>query len=114
MNTRIAATLLLATTTLSACATTYSMTPLADAGQTVRYDQGRAATDQIKPLGSVKVTPVTVANDGRLVFAVAALNTIGQPVTFGTEKISMIDSAGTLVRVFTHDVLVRQVKNRAT
>lgn len=114
MNIRIAATLLLATTTLSACATTYSMTPLADAGQTVRYDQGRATTDQIKPLGSVKVTPIEVAEDGRLVFAVAALNTSGQAVTFGTENISVVDGAGLPVRVFTRDALVRQAKNRAT
>jgi len=72
-------------TTLSACATTYSMTPLADAGQTVRYDQGHATADQIKPLGSVKVTPVKLADDGRLVFAIAGLNSSGEEVTFGTE-----------------------------
>ena len=114
MNTKIAATMLLATTTLSACATTYSITPLAEAGQSVRYDQGRSTTDQIKPLGSVKVTPVEVAEDGRLVFAVAALNTGGQSVTFGTENITVVDGAGIPVRVFTHDALVRQAKNRAT
>ncbi|MEN2786732.1 hypothetical protein ACFOKI_01465 [Sphingomonas qilianensis] len=114
MNIKITSAVLLATTTLPGCATTYSMTPLAEAGQTVRYDQGRATTDQIKRLGSVKVTPVSVAGDGRLVFAVAALNTSGQAVTFGTENITVMDGAGTPVRVFTHDALVRQAKNRAT
>lgn len=99
---------------LSGCASTYTMTPVISSDQTVRYDQGRATTDQIGQYGAVKVTPVRVSDDGRLIFAVAALNTSVVPVTFGVENISMIDAAGSSVQVFTHDELVRQAKNRAT
>lgn len=99
---------------LSGCASTYTMTPVISSDQTVRYDQGRATTDQVGKQGAVKVTPVRVAEDGRLVFAVAALNTSNTPVTFGVENISMLDATGNGVRVFTHDELVRQAKNRAT
>jgi len=90
------------------------MTPVISADQTVRYDQGKATTDQVGRLGAVKVTPVRVADDERLIFAVAAVNTSDKPVTFGVENISMLDGSGQDVRVFTHDELVRQAKNRAT
>jgi hypothetical protein len=98
---------------LAGCASTYSITPLADAGQTVRYEQGRPTTDQIRRGGAVKVTPVKVADDGRLVFAVAALNTSGAASTFGVENIAVADAQGRPIRVYSHDSLVREAKNRA-
>lgn len=98
---------------LAGCASTYSITPLADAGQTVRYEQGRPTTDQIRRGGAMKVTPVKVADDGRLVFAVAALNTSGAASTFGVENIAVADAQGRPIRVYSHDSLVREAKNRA-
>ncbi|WNO53167.1 hypothetical protein [Stakelama saccharophila] len=113
MKKTIAAGLMMATC-LSACASTYRITPIAAAGQKVRYEQGVPTTDKIRSNGSVKVTPVKVADNGRLVFAVAALNTSDRPSNFGVQNISVTDAAGGSIHVYDHDELVREAKNRAT
>ncbi|WP_146193618.1 hypothetical protein [Sphingosinicella humi] len=102
-----------ASVVLSGCATTYSMTPITSASQTVRYDRGSPTTDFEKEFGAIQVTPVQVADDGKLVFAVAAFNKAETPSNFGVENISLETAEGEAIRVFTHDELVRQAKNKA-
>lgn len=112
MRVQLAATLCVAMT-VSACATSYTATPMPTAGQTVRYVQGRATTFSEGQNGAVQVTPFGPNEKGRLVFAVAAYNDGDAPVNFGSEDISL-SAEGLPVRIFTHAELERMAKNDAT
>ncbi len=104
---------LCAAMTVSACATSYTATPVPSAGQTVRYVQGRATTFADGQNGAVQVTPFGPNEKGRLVFAVAAYNDGAAPINFGAEDISL-SAGGAPVRIFTHAELERMAKNDAT
>lgn len=104
---------LCAAMTVSACATSYTATPMPTAGQTVRYVQGRATTFADGQNGAVQVTPFGPNEKGRLVFAVAAYNDGTAAVNFGAEDVSL-SAEGAAVRIFTHAELERMAKNDAT
>lgn len=99
---------------LSGCATSCGMTPLAIGATTTRQPQGVPMTASNLASGSVRVKPVGVNDKGRLMFGVAAINQSSVPMNFGIENISMFSDAGLPIRLFTHDELERQAKNTAT
>jgi hypothetical protein len=79
---------------LSGCATTYAITPLAVGTTTTRYEQGVPMTASNLPSGSVKVKPIGVNDQGRLMFGVAAINQSPAPVNFGIENVLMFSDVG--------------------
>jgi hypothetical protein len=99
---------------LSACATSYTITPMPAAGQQVRYVQGTATTFSEKTGSAVQITPYGVNQDGRLVFGVAAFNKSMSPRNFGVENVQLQGTNGELVRVFTSNELQTEAKNQAT
>lgn len=98
---------------MSACATSYSVKPVAAEGQTIRYVSGQATTFAEGRNGSVQVTPLGVNEKGRLVFGVAAFNNGTEATTLGVENMSAT-AAGAPLRIFTHAELERMAKNDAT
>ncbi len=97
----------------SACATTYSITPVGVAEGDVRYERGQATTSSQKANGAVRVTPIGVGPATRLNFGVAAFNRGDRSANFGTENIT-VAVEGQPVRVFSFTELERQAKNAAT
>ena len=98
---------------MSACATSYTMTPEVAAGQEVRYVQGAATTYSNLANGAIQVTPVGVNDQGRMVFSVAAFNGTETAQNFGIENVTAM-ADGQPVRVFTKAEMERQAKNAAT
>jgi hypothetical protein len=99
---------------LSACATSYTITPIPSDGQQVRYLQGTATTFSEKRGSAIQVTPYGVNQEGRLVFAVAAFNKSMSPQNFGVENVHLLGANGEQVKVFTSNELQSEAKNRAT
>lgn len=102
-----------AAATLSACATSYDVKPLAGEGQTIRYVQGQATTFAQGKNGSLQVTPLGVNEKGRLVFGVAAFNSASVASNFGIENVSA-QANGAPLRIFSQAELERMAKNDAT
>lgn len=103
-----------ASLTVSACAaTTYTMTPHPQDGQSVRYVQGRPTIFAEGRNGAIQVTPMDPNEKGRLIYSVAALNRSQEAVNFGAENIDLAAN-GVDVRVFTVPELERMAKNDAT
>lgn len=102
-----------ATLAVSACATSYSVKPVAAEGQTIRYVSGQATTFAEGRKGSVQVTPLGVNEKGRLVFGVAAFNNGAEATTLGVENMTAT-AGGAPLRIFTHAELERMAKNDAT
>ena len=98
---------------VSACATSYSVQPVAGQNQSIRYVQGQATTFAEGRNGSVQITPLGVNEKGRLVFGVAAFNNGKQSANFGVENMSA-GADGAPLRIFTHAELERMAKNDAT
>lgn len=99
---------------ISACATTYKVTPVPDPEQKVHYTQGTATTYSETGDSAVQVTPYGVNEEGRLVFGVALFNKTSAPGNFGVENLSLTAEGGAPVKLFSYDELVREARNRAT
>jgi hypothetical protein len=95
------------------CAPTFTVTPLPDATQTLRYEQGTPTTFSDMASSSVQVTPLGVNNDRRLVFGVAAFNKGRAPSNFGVESLSLADDKVASVHIFTTEEIVHEAKVRA-
>lgn len=97
--------LLLAVSALSlmaGCATVepeYRMVPTGDHNVGVRFSRGNAAMVSNGPAGSVMLLPVRYNSTSKMYFAVAAFNTSGQPINFGTENVRIQLDNGAPVRV---------------
>lgn len=90
---------------LSACATVepeYRMIPTADHGVGVRFSRGNAAMVSNGPAGAVMLLPVRYNATSKMYFALAAFNTSGEPINFGTEdvRIYLEDGATLYVQDF--------------
>ena len=99
---------------LAACATTYTITPVPNGNQQVRYTQGVATVYSERDGSAVQVTPYGRNDEGGLVFGVAVFNKGGVPANFGVENLHLVADGGAPVTIFTYDELARQAKNRAT
>ena len=78
---------------LSACSTVkpeYRMIPTAENGVGVRFSRGNAAMVSNGPSGSVMLLPVRYNSSSKLYFVVAAFNSSGTPINFGTEDVRII------------------------
>lgn len=98
---------------LSACATSYQITPHATSGQTVRYFQGQPTIVTNGEHGSLQVALLPPNEKGRLLYSVAAYNDSDEPATLGVENMTLT-AAGESVRIFTVPELERMAKNDAT
>ena len=98
---------------LTACATSYTITPIPDSDQEVRYLQGTPTTYSERAGSAIQVTPYGINDEGRLVFGVAAFNKSLAPQNFGVENINVAGPNGENVRVFTSAELQSEAKNRA-
>jgi hypothetical protein len=98
---------------LSGCATEYSMSPVPQASQQIRYERGEPTLYSEHLLGVVQVTPVKVTDDMRLAFGIAAFNKSGAPSNFGVENISLAEGDGTADKIFTSGELIHEAKVKA-
>lgn len=98
---------------LSACATTYTISPVDTGDAKVTYTNGRPTTDLELKNGAVKITPIGVQENGRLAFAVAGYNKVKEPANFGSENFTA-SVGGAPAKVYTYAQLEREAKNAAT
>lgn len=98
---------------LGACATAYSVTPIADAAQNVTYDHGSPVVMSRKANGAVRVSPTSTAFEGRMSLGVVAFNDGKTSANLGTESVRVFTAAGAPVQVFTYEALVKQAKTAA-
>ncbi len=97
---------------LSSCATTYSVTPVDTGAAMVTYGDGTSTTDLELANGAVQVTPLGVATNGRLTFAVAGYNKLAVPSDFGPEHFAAsADGAG--LKLYGYDQLEREARHAA-
>lgn len=113
MKTFSTAAIIAAACTMSACATSYTMTPHPTGSQSVRYVQGQATIFADGEHSAVQVTALGPNGKGRLIYSVAAMNRSQGPANFGAENVSL-SASGSAVRVFTYAELERMAKNDAT
>lgn len=97
---------------VSACASSYTVAPVAHEGQTIRYLRGQPSVFHEQEIGAIQVTPLGLNEKGRAVFAVAAFNDGGEPVNFGVENIDFA-AGGADVRIFTYDELEKMAQTDA-
>jgi hypothetical protein len=98
---------------LGACATTYSVTPLASANQNVTYDHGAPVVMSKKENGAVRVAPTSTAFQGRMSLGVVAFNDGKANANLGTENVQVFTAGGVPVRIFTYEQLAREAKTAA-
>lgn len=101
---------------LSACATPQPevrMIPTGDHGVGVRFAQGHAAMVSNGPSGSVMLLPIRYNASDKLYFAVAAFNTSGRPINFGTEDVHIYLDNGAVLPVQDFDYLRHEAIRRA-
>jgi len=103
----------LAALSLAACATTYSVTPVATSAQNVTYDHGSPMVMSKKENGAVRVAPTSTAFQGRMSLGVVAFNDSKVSANLGTENVRVFTAAGTPVRVFTYEQLAKEAKTAA-
>lgn len=87
---------------VAGCATVepeYRMVPTAEHNVGVRFSRGNAAMVSNGPAGSVMLLPVRYNSTSKMFFAVAAFNTSGQPINFGTENVRIQLDDGSQIRV---------------
>lgn len=113
MNFKPIAAIMAASMAISACATSYSVTPKAGVDQEIKYLNGQATTYSDMDNGAVQITPLGVNEQGRLVFGVAAFNETDKSSNFGIENV-VAAADGAPLRIFTHAEMERQAKNAAT
>ncbi|UNK56191.1 hypothetical protein MNQ95_08365 [Pseudoxanthomonas daejeonensis] len=97
---------------LSSCATTYSITPVDTGAAMVTYGNGLPTTDLERANGAVQVTPLGVASNGRLTFAVAGYNKLVVPSDFGPEHFAARAGVAEL-RLYTYDQLEQEAQSAA-
>lgn len=98
---------------LAACSTEYSVTPLAQDGQQIRYTQGRATAYSEKNAGALQVTPLGLNDGMRPSFQIAAFNKSHGPSNFGVENVSLELADGSADKVFTSSELQHEAKVNA-
>ena len=98
---------------LSACATTYAVTPVAAPSQDVKYDNGSALVMSKKDHGAVRVSPTATSFEKRIGLGVVAFNDGTQAANLGAENVRAFTAAGAPVRVFTYEQLVKEAKTAA-
>jgi len=98
---------------LSACSTSYSVAPIPDASQEIRYQQGTPTTYSEMDEGALQVTALGVNDERRLIFSVAAFNKGSGPSNFGVENISIEQQDGSPDQVFTSGELIHEAKVKA-
>jgi len=94
------------------CSATYRITPVDNPPATVRYDRGAPTTSLQQRNGAVQVTPIQYDSDGKMVFAVAAYNSVNRLANFGVENVEA-RSGDRGLRIFTVDDLIREARNEA-
>ncbi len=99
---------------LSACSTTYSVTPVPLDKQDVRFDRGTPTTFAEGAQGALQVTPLGVNDDRQLVFGIAAFNKGHESRNFGVEDLSLSTLNGSNIKLFTYAELVHKEKVKAT
>jgi hypothetical protein len=87
---------------------TADLAPVAEADQTVRYEQGIPTLEN----ADVRVMPIRELDHGSLQFKVAVFNSGDRPFNFGTENITFARN-GEQLAVYTRDDLERKAKKRA-
>ena len=97
---------------LSSCATTYSITPVDTGAATVTYGDGVPTTDLELAHGAVQVTPLGVAANGRLTFAVAGYNKLAVPSAFGPEHFAAHVGQAPLA-LYSYDQLEQEAQTAA-
>lgn len=108
----VAAAVAATSISLTACATSYSVTPIAGQGQSIRYLQGQPTTFAEGANGSIQITPLGVNEKGRLSFGVAAFNSGEQSSNFGVENMTA-EAGGEPLRIFTYAEMERMAKTDA-
>ena len=98
---------------LGACATSYSVTPVAGAAQNLTYDHGSAVVMSKKENGAVRVAPTSTAFQGRMSLGVVAFNDSKVSANLGTENVHVFTAAGAPVPIFTYEQLAKEAKTRA-
>ena len=109
-------TMLLASAVLAGCATVepeYRMVPSGDYNVGVRFSRGNAAMVSNGPAGAVMLLPVRYNATSKMFFAVAAFNTSGQPINFGTEDVHIFLEDGTPLYVQDFNYLRHQERIKA-
>ena len=97
---------------LSSCATTYSFTPVDTGAARVIHGPGAPTTDLELANGGIQVTPLGVAGNGRMTFAVAAYNKLAEPSGFGPEHFAA-SADGARLQVHTYDELEGEAQKAA-
>jgi hypothetical protein len=95
---------------LCGCATEYNVSPVAQAGQQIRYTQGKATTYSEKSSGAIQITPLGLNDAMRPTFEIAAYNKSRGPSNFGVENVSLQHGDGSLDKIFTSNELVHEAK----
>ncbi|WP_312687662.1 hypothetical protein [Brevundimonas nasdae] len=101
---------------LTGCASVapeYRMVPSGEHGVGVRFSHGNAAMISNGPAGSVMLLPVRYNSTSKMFFALAAFNTSGTPVNFGTEDVRILLEDGTPLYVQDYNFLRHQERLKA-
>lgn len=101
---------------LTGCATVepeYRMIPTGDHNVGVRFSRGNAAMVSSGPAGAVMLLPVRYNATSKMFFAVAAFNTSGQPINFGTEDVRIFLEDGQRLYVQDFNYLRHQERIKA-
>lgn len=100
----------------SGCATVepeYRMIPTGDHNVGVRFSRGNAAMVSNGQAGAVMLLPVRYNATSKMFFAVAAFNTSGQPINFGTEDVRILLEDGQRLYVQNFNYLRHQERIKA-
>ncbi|SJM68642.1 hypothetical protein FM111_13495 [Brevundimonas diminuta 3F5N] len=89
------------------------MIPTGDHNVGVRFSRGNAAMVSNGPAGSVMLLPVRYNATSKMFFAVAAFNTSGQPINFGTEDVRIFLEDGRRLYVQDFNYLRHQERIKA-
>ena len=98
---------------LAGCATSYEFTPIAEAGQTVRYENGMATATAEGDQGSVRTSPLGFNDEKQVMFGVAVYNGTDHPLNMSYDKIRLWTGDGKQIALYDKSTLERQVRNRA-
>lgn len=115
MKSKLLATLM-ASAVLTGCASVepeYRMIPTGDHNVGVRFSRGNAAMVSNGPAGAVMLLPVRYNATSKMYFALAAFNTSGQSINFGTEDVRIFLEDGTPLYVQDFNYLRHQERVKA-
>ncbi len=103
-------------TLLTGCASVepeYRMIPTGDHNVGVRFTRGNAAMVSTGPAGAVMLLPVRYNATSKMFFALAAFNTSGLPINFGTEDVRIFLEDGSPLYVQDFNYLRHQERMKA-